>query len=75
MNIGEMSFPDILKKYRDRDVLITFRSGQRLKTHVDEIENQLDGWDDVLFMVTAENKPTVPVDAFLKDIRDIEVLN
>ncbi|MGD8198354.1 hypothetical protein [Lacticaseibacillus paracasei] len=75
MKIGEMNFPDILKKYRDRDVLIIFKSGKRLKTHVDEIENQLDGWDDVLFMVTAGNNPTIPVDAFLKDIEDIQVLN
>ncbi|MFY1720366.1 hypothetical protein ACJ8MM_12995 [Lacticaseibacillus paracasei] len=75
MRISEMNFPDILKKYRDRDVLIIFKSGKRLKTHVDEIENQLDVWDDVLFMVTADNMPTVPVDAFLKDIEDIDILN
>ncbi|MDE3282130.1 hypothetical protein LACPH_001053 [Lacticaseibacillus parahuelsenbergensis] len=74
MNIGEMSFPDILKKYRDRNVQVTFKDGHIQDFYVEEIENQLDGWDDVLFMMDSL-KGDGPGEVWLHEIKDIKALN
>ena len=74
MNPTELSFVQILERYRDRDVQVTFKDGHIQDFYVEEIENQLDGWDDVLFMMDSL-KADGPGEVWLHEIKDIKALN
>lgn len=74
MNPTELSFVQILEKYRNRDVQIVFKNGHTQRFYVEEIENQLDGWNDVLFM-TIPFKKDGPGEVWMHDIKTITALN
>ena len=74
MNPSKLSFVQILEKYRDRDVQIVFKNNHTQKFYVEEIENQLDEWNDVLF-ITTPLKGDGPGEVWLHDIKTIKALN
>ncbi|MDV7719041.1 hypothetical protein GA840_04160 [Pediococcus ethanolidurans] len=68
MNPHNMSFPEILDNFRDRWVTFTMKDKSQRKLYVEEIENQLDGWDDVIFMVTPPKNDPELLDILLNEI-------
>lgn len=68
MDPHTMEFPAILDNFRDRWVTFTFKDHSTRKLYVEEIENELDGWDDVIFMVTPPKEAPGLLTVELKDV-------
>ncbi|MCG4280850.1 hypothetical protein [Lacticaseibacillus saniviri] len=72
MKLSEMDFWELRKAFRSKQVTITRKSGATVTGFLYEIENQDDGWDDVVFMV--ETSKTGGEDVYLADAKQIDVI-
>lgn len=70
MNIQKMSFQEILKNFRARNVTFTFKDGSKRTVFVEEIENEDDDQPGTIFMVSGQD----PQDVWLEDVVSAKVI-
>lgn len=73
MSVQTMSYQKLFDTYREKRVLFTLTNGRQIRATVQEIENELDGWDEPLFMIKPDN-PSDPIDLGLHEIRTIKLI-
>lgn len=73
MNIFKMSYSELLHTFREKNVIFETKDGRFIPAYVEEIEDETDGWDSFMFMITPQN-PDDPIDIELNELKNI-VLN
>ena len=73
MLVQTMCYQKLFDTYREKHVLFTLTNGRQIQAIVQEIENELDGWDETLFMIKPDN-PSDPIDLGLHEIRAIKLI-
>ena len=73
MLVQTMSYQKLFDTYREKHVLFTLTNGRQIQAIVQEIENELDGWDETLFMIKPDN-PSDHIDLGLHEIRAIKLI-
>ena len=51
MDPNTMSYPEMLQRFYDEDVLITLVNDVQIRRRIDDIEDESDGWDTKMLAV------------------------
>lgn len=55
MDFSKMTIRELLVKYREEHLTFKLKDGRSVTGWVQEVENELDGWDGVVFQITPDN--------------------
>lgn len=74
MNLSKIPIRELLIKYREEHLMFTLNDGTVITGWVQEIENELDGWDEFVFQITPDN-PNDPLGIDESKIATITKIN